>query len=252
MSSSRQGNNTLNYLFLRSAWIGHLMTDPHPRGLLAQDWRDLLGWSAYRTSSSANPSDMGPSERRVRELLGSIFGKRDLNHLPPFIDFNGSQLSMDHLPEHEVYWDLAWEVNEANARLDLVHFLMHGVDDGNILARTDLVEGAIFPQSQTDATTSFWTPSAMDFVELDGLCLKDPQERLLWVLSLGRAVSQCPAGSAIPEGLSFLASLEDEQIRHFGCNLAQAHSLEEVIITHYCTCFYNTFSRPPTPPHCLY
>ncbi|KIY44599.1 hypothetical protein FISHEDRAFT_77398 [Fistulina hepatica ATCC 64428] len=180
-----------------------------------------------------NPSDMGPSERRARELLGSIFGKRDLNHLPPFVDFNGSQLSTDHLPEHEVYWDLAWEVNEANARLDLVRFLMHGVDDGNILARTDLVEGAIFLQLQTNTTTSFWTLSAMDFVELDGLCLKDLQERLLWVLSLGRAVSQCPAGSAIPEGLSFLASLEDEQIRHFGCNLAQAHSLEEVIITHY-------------------
>ncbi|KIY51788.1 hypothetical protein FISHEDRAFT_70512 [Fistulina hepatica ATCC 64428] len=48
-SPTRQLANVMNWLFMRSAWIGHLMSMRQPHGLQTQEWRDLLGMTAYHS-----------------------------------------------------------------------------------------------------------------------------------------------------------------------------------------------------------
>ncbi|KIY46363.1 hypothetical protein FISHEDRAFT_75700 [Fistulina hepatica ATCC 64428] len=243
-SPTRQLANTMNWLFMRSAWIGHLMSMRQPHGLQAQEWRDLLGMTAYHSRRGETTH----AQRHAEEILDRVFPGHRFNQLGPTIVYHQRTLPTNCIPPDDVLRDIIWEVNEANLRMEVASLLTLEGEEKNILQVDDILR-PIFPGPE-DTTFTFWMPIPSAQGHNLGLSADRWQDRVDAVTHLGRHLASVWDDDAMPEAMLRLRTIWN--LRAMDLNADEFHALEKMIAKYYCELFYNNFGRSPTVPRRLF
>ncbi|KIY46362.1 hypothetical protein FISHEDRAFT_75699 [Fistulina hepatica ATCC 64428] len=243
-SPARQLANTMNWLFMRSAWIGHLMSMHQPHGLQAQEWRDLLGMTAYHSRRGETTH----AQRHAEEILDRVFPGHRFNQQGPTIVYHQRTLPTNCIPPDDILRDIIWEVNEANLRMEVASLLTLEGEEKNILQVDDILR-PIFPGPE-NTTFTFWMPIPSAQGHNRGLSADRWQDRVDAVTHLGRHLASVWDDDAMPEAMLRLRTIWN--LHTTDLNADEFHALEKMIAKYYCELFYNNFGRPPTVPRRLF
>ncbi|KIY53473.1 hypothetical protein FISHEDRAFT_55113 [Fistulina hepatica ATCC 64428] len=238
-NSMRADKHTLNWIYLCAAWTGRFMSTFQPCGLTAPEWQEVLGINTHTpqgTSHSATRRQQG------KELLRKLFKCGDLNEMGGTINFHYMNISTSSPVQLLVCTMVAWEANKSNTWVDMAHFLAHGTSIDNFLAHPELI-AHIFDCGKR-AWQVIWMPCILDFDwKVMGLCSSDYAQRKVAVVGMIHGSILVPMDLVAIIDCEFNAALESIQSEE------ELDRLEDAIALHYCTCFYNAFAHPPTPPH---
>ncbi|KIY43876.1 hypothetical protein FISHEDRAFT_77801 [Fistulina hepatica ATCC 64428] len=243
-SSTRQVANIMNWLFMRSAWIGHIMSMRQPHGLQTQEWRDLLGMTAYHSRHG----QVTYAQRHAEEILDQVFPGHRFNQLPPTIVYHQRTLPTNCIPPDDVVRDIIWEVNEANLRMEVASLLTLEGEEKNIL-EVDEILRPIFPGVE-DFTFTLWMPIPNAQGRNHGLSADRWQDRVHAVTQLGKHLASVWDDDTMPQPMLRLRTMWNVDTVDF--NADEFHAVEKMIAKYYCELFYNNFGRPPTVPRRLF
>ncbi|KIY48906.1 hypothetical protein FISHEDRAFT_73186, partial [Fistulina hepatica ATCC 64428] len=224
-SPARQLANIMNWLFMRTAWIGHLMSMHHPHGLQAQEWRDLLGMTAYHSRRGETTH----AQQHAEQILDGIFPGHHFNQLGPTIVYHQRTLPTNCIPPDDVLRHIIWEVNEANLRMEVASLLTLEGDERNILQVDDILR-PIFPGLE-DTTFTFWMPIPNGQHHNHGLSADRWQDRVRSVTQLGRHLTCVWDDDAMPQPMLNLRTISNFSTVDF--NADQFHALEKIIAKYY-------------------
>ncbi|KIY48726.1 hypothetical protein FISHEDRAFT_73351 [Fistulina hepatica ATCC 64428] len=227
-SHTHQLTNVMNWLFMCSAWIGHLMSMHQLQGF-------RHGGTTY-------------VQQHAEEILDHVFPGHHFNQLGPTIIYHGQTLATNCIPPDDILHDIIWEVNEANLHMEVTSLLTLEGKEKNILQVDEFVL-PIFPGPE-DTTFTFWMPMPLVQHRNYRLSADRWQDRINAVMHLGKHLTAVWDDDTMPEAVLKLLMITD--LRAMNLNVDKFCMLEKIIAKYYCEHFYNTFSRPPTIPRCLF
>ncbi|KIY45116.1 hypothetical protein FISHEDRAFT_61447 [Fistulina hepatica ATCC 64428] len=222
--------HALNWIYLRSAWTGRLLSTFEPCGLTALEWREVLGMNTHTPQGTSHSHVW---RQQGAELLRRLFECEDLNEMGDTLNFHYMNILTLKPLQPLVRAMAAWEANESNTRIDMARFLAHGTSIDNVLAHSGLLTH-IFDRGKREWWV-IWTPWILDFDwKATGLCSSDYVQWKTAIVAMIQSVCTCPGGAtSIPTELTTIVGLEFHAALELVQTEEELDHLEDVIVLHY-------------------